>query len=176
MLKILMDSSEFDKYLKDKRFIEFPSMHFNRVKKAEWFKDPFVRKIIQEIDKASVELDFSVINNETHIGYSVDSLSGGSKFLILAYECSDRIMLATMGDNCTDLLEQIALYYEKNGKDLIIVSNYLHRFKFNYIKSIEYINWGIVCHSWMDIHDKVYDRYLNHEKSKRALWEDDEVD
>ncbi len=46
----------------------------------------------------------------------------------------DNVYLATMGDNCCDFLERIALDYEKEGKDLIVVANYLHKFQFNYIK------------------------------------------
>lgn len=168
MLKILIDSSEFNNYLKGKRFIEFPNAHFDRMKQAEWFEKDIVKQIIKDIDKAHVELGYSIVNNVTGLGYSVDDLSGGSKFLILVYNMRDRIFLATMGDNCTDLLEQIALVYEKEGKDLIIVSNYLHQFNFKYIKEIEYINWNIRCNSWEEVCREVYPKFLNHFEKKRG--------
>lgn len=171
MLKILIDSTEYDKYLKGKRFVEFPNSHFDRMKQQEWFSDELVKEIIQHIDNASIEVGFSVVNNITNMGYSVDNLSGGSKFLILAYKLRDRIFLATMGDNCTDLLEKIALEYEKDGKDLIIVSNYLHKINFKYIKEVEYINWNIKCHSWSDICKEIYPKFLKHFENKRIEWE-----
>lgn len=118
-----------------------------------------LKKIIHEIDDARVELGFSVRSNKTGAGYSVDTLSTGAKTLILMYELRDRIFLASMGDNCTDLLEEIAADYEKEGRDLIIVANYMHKFNFRHITSIEYINWGIVCHSWNDICKYVYSKF-----------------
>ena len=82
----------------------------------------------------------------------------------------DRVFLATMGDNGCDLLEKIALDYEKEGKDLIVVSDYLHKFNFKYVKEIEYINYGVICHNWNEIYDKVYDKFLNDtEKYRRGM-------
>lgn len=34
-----MGSENFDKYIKDKKFIEFPNAYFNTLKRSEWFKD-----------------------------------------------------------------------------------------------------------------------------------------
>ena len=137
MLKIVMGSENFDKYIKDKKFIEFPNAYFNTLKRSEWFKDQFVQEVIRDIDKAYVESGYAVHSIEYDEGYSVNDLSGGSKFLILAHTLRDNIYLATMGDNCTDFLERIALDYEKQGRDLIVVANYIHIFKFNFIKDIE---------------------------------------
>lgn len=164
MLKIIMDSREAHKYIGDTRYVNSPNAHFNRMKEQEWFSDALVKKIINDIDNSRVVIDFAVINNKSGIGYSVDTISGGSKFLILAHKLRDRIYLATMGDNCTDFLEQIALDYEKEGKDLYIVSDYMHKFNFKYIKEIEYVNWEIICRSWQDVCDTAYKKYMEHTK------------
>lgn len=169
MLKIILNSLSCKQYLGDKRFVESINAHFNRVKKQEWFDDEIVREIIQKIDNAHVELGFSVVNDKTGAGYSVNDLSGGAKFLILTHCIRDRVFLATMGDNGCDLLEKIALDYEHEGKDLVIVSNYIHKFNFKYIKKIEYVNYGIVCSSWDDIYDNVYDKFIKDtEKYRRG--------
>lgn len=117
MLKIILNSLECKQYFGDKRFVESINAHFDRVKKQEWFSNDIVKEIIQKIDGAHVEVGFSVVNDKTGAGYSVNDLSGGAKFLILVQCMRDRVFLATMGDNGCDLLEKIALDYEKEGKD-----------------------------------------------------------
>lgn len=170
MLKIILNSLECKQYLGDRRFVESISAHFDRVKKVEWFSDDIVREIIKEIDNSHVEVGFSVVNDKTGVGYSVNDLSGGAKFLILVQCMRDRIFLATVGNNGCDLLEKIALDYEKEDKDLIIVSDYVHEFNFKYVKEIEYINYGVVCHSWNEIYNKVYGRFLDDtEKYRRRM-------
>lgn len=164
MLKIIMGSELVYNFIDKKQFVEFPNGYFDSIKKEAWFNDKLVREIIEQVDRAYVELGFSVRSIDYSTGYSVNDLSGGSKFLILAHMLRDKVYLATMGDNCTDLLEKIAMEYEKEGKDLIIVSNYLHRFNFKYVKEIEYLNWGIRCKSWKEIYNKVYDRWEKQEK------------
>lgn len=167
MLKIIMGSEQVHKYT-DKRLIEFPGNYFNEMKKQDWFEDKFVQKIIKEIDKAYIELGFSVRSIEYGDGYSVNDLSGGAKTLILMHKLRNKMFLAMMGDNCTDLLEQIAISYEKTGQDLIIVENYLHQFKFNYIDSIHYINWGITCKSLSDINNLVKRKWYKQEDENKT--------
>jgi hypothetical protein len=168
MLKIIMDSKKYNDFNIGKEFIDCPNSFFNREKRPEWFKDKFVRKIINDIDDSYVEMDFSVVNKRLKIGYSVDTICSGSKLLILAYEMRDTVFLATMGDNCTDFLEQIALDYEKHGQDLVIVSNYIHHFNFKYIDTIKYLNWDIECHSWQEICDTAFNYYIRDVRADRA--------
>ena len=169
MLRIILNSLESEKYLNNKKLVESINAHFNRVKKQEWFNDELVKEIIQKIDNAHVELGFSIVNDKTGAGYSVNDLSSGAKFLILTHCIRDKVFLATMGDNGCDLLEKIALDYERENKDLVIVSNYIHKFNFKYIKEIEYVNYGVICKSWDDIYDKVYDKFFSDtEKYRRG--------
>lgn len=163
MLNIFMDSTlAANRYAK--LFIEFPNQRFNRVKEASWFEDDFVKEIISSIDNADVVVDEAIKSRKTGTGYSVDKLSGGAKALILMYELEDKIVLATMGDNCIEFVERIAAKYEKEGKELTIVSNYLHKFKFKYIKEIRYLNWDIICKSTDDIESLVEDKWYEHWK------------
>lgn len=167
MLKIIMGSENIGKEVNGVKFIRHPNTYFNEMKEKEWFHDKFVKQIIKEIDTAYVESDFAVHSINYDQGYSVNDLSGGAKFLILAYKLRNRVYLATMGDNCTDLLEQIALDYEKNGEDLVIVTNYLHKFNFKYIDKIEYLNWGIICKSKKDISSMILNKWYTQETENR---------
>lgn len=153
MLKIIMGMDEVNKYGLSNKFVISTSKYFNTAKKAEWFKKDLVKEIVSEIDNADILLDFALYSRNLKTGYSVNDLSGGSKYLILTLCDRDKTCLATMEDNCTDFLERISLEYEKEGKDLTIVSNYLHEFNFKYIKEIEYINWSRVVKSKREILD-----------------------
>lgn len=177
MLKIIM-GSERTREFTNKKFIEFPSRSFKAYKKSEWFEDTFVREIIEKIDNARMVSSFAVESLIYDAGYSVDDISGGSKALILIYKLRDYICLATMGDNCTDFMERIALDYEREGKDLWIVSNYLHLYNFRYVKDIEYVNWGIVCHSRKDIIDLVEQKWIaqEHEDFEEEEMTDEEME
>lgn len=169
MLRIILNSLESEQYLNNKKLVESINAHFNRVKKQEWFNDELVKEIIQKIDNAHVEIGFSVVNDRTGAGYSVNDLSSCAKFLILTHCIRDKVFLATMGDNGCDLLEKIALDYERENKDLVVVSNYIHKFNFRYIKEIEYVNYGVICKSWDDIYDNVYDKFMSDtEKYRRG--------
>ncbi len=168
MLKIIMGSERVKEFT-DRKLIQFPNYYFNEMKKQEWFKDEFVKEIIRTIDKAEVELGYSVHSIEYDAGYSVNDLAGGTKTLILIHKLRDLLFLAVMGDNCTDFLERIVADYEKEGKDLLIVENYLHRFQFRYIDSIYYVNWGITCHSLEDIDDKI--KYKWYEQDQSLDWD-----
>lgn len=173
MLNIFMDSTlAIGKY--GDSFIEYPNKRFNRVKRPEWFRDPFVKEIISTIDKADVVLDEALRSRLTGGGYSTEKLCGGTKTLILMYYMRNNVVLAAMGPNCTDFVERIALDYEKEGKELTIVSNYLHKYSFKYIDAIKYLNWDIICRSRMDIDKKITDLWYDHWAIKDTDDDDDE--
>ena len=169
MLKIILGIENVENYLSEKQLknlVDFPNKRFDRVKKPEWFKDPMVREIIDKIDNSRVEMDFSMVNNITNIGYSANDLCGGTKSLILIKMLTDKIILANMGDNCVEFLERIAKEYEDRGQDLLIVSNYLHAFKFKHIKEIYYYNFDITCRSEEDVCNKIVPLWIELETRK----------
>ena len=121
-------------------------------------------------------LGYAVKSLDYNEGYSVDDISGGSKTLILVYKMPDKVILTKMGDNCTDLLEQIALKYAEQGKDLLVASDYLHMYNFKYIDAIEYMNWGIVCHSKSEIDEQIRHRWYEQEGvyEREKAWANEE--
>ena len=162
MLKIILGVENVDKYIKNKRkFINFPNEYFNQYKEPEWFRDEFSKRLIKEIDKATIIADFAVQSDINGTGFSVNDLAGGTKTLMLMYNCPNNIVLAKMGDNCTKFVEWIASEFEKQGRDLIIVSNIIHQYDFKYIDKIHFINYNITCTSWQDVMDNVYMRWYN---------------
>jgi hypothetical protein len=72
---------------------------FERHKKVEWFQDPFVQRIMSEVDHVSV-IDGFVL--QAHDGTIIppEYLCTGTKTAICIYECPDQIFNVTqMGDN-----------------------------------------------------------------------------
>lgn len=165
MLKIIMGSEKVSEFINTDNFIEFTNSYFNARKKPDWFDDNLVKDIIRQIDKAEVINGYAVKSIEYDTGYSVDDISGGSKTLILILKRQDKIYLATMGDNCTDFLEQIAVIYEKQGKDLVVVENYMHHYNFKFIQEIQYMNWGIICRNASDIQRLIVPKWYEQEKT-----------
>lgn len=72
-----------------------------------WFEDPFVKKIVKQIDKSDVISQYLIISPV--LGpISYEKLSGGVKTLIMLYKKPELKMWATScGDNCMSLLFQI---------------------------------------------------------------------
>lgn len=179
MLKIIMGSEFAKQYVKGKYYVKDTKTYFNEYKKKNWFKPKIVKDIIRDIDKAEMDGVYSVISLIEDTGYSVNDLAGGTKTLIAIYNERDTVFYTSIGDNCTDFLERIALDYEKQGEDLVIVSNYLNDFQFNYVDSIEYLNWGIICHSFEDINRKVWPLWYEQEHPKKTpeeIAEEEEYD
>lgn len=74
----------------------------------EWIVDPFVKKMIQEVDQSTV-LDSGVIDSPVLGKIPPVGLSGGVKPLILVKFEKDKIFNAsTCGDNCANWLLKIA--------------------------------------------------------------------
>lgn len=82
---------------------------FDLQKKQEWFQDPFVQQVLQEVDKVSVLQGF-VLQTENGDVIPPEYLSTGSKTLICMYEMPDCIFnLTQMGDNVFVYACQLAL-------------------------------------------------------------------
>lgn len=163
MLRIILGSDYAEQQLGIKNIAYGLEDVFKAAKQKEWFSDELVREIISKIDNADVIADYSIYSREYKTGYSVDTLSSGTMSLILAYKMPDFRFSLRMGDNCTDFLEKIAAYHEKNGRDLVVITNYMHMFNFKYIDKIEYINWGIICNNKKDIVNNIMSRWYEQE-------------
>ena len=74
----------------------------------EWIIDPFVKEMIQDVDKLTV-LDSGVIDSPVLGKIPPTGLSGGVKTLILVKFDKDKIFnVSTCGDNCAKWLLKIA--------------------------------------------------------------------
>ena len=74
----------------------------------DWIVDPFVKKMIEDVDKSAV-LDSGVIDSPVLGKIPPVGLSGGEKTLILVKFEKDKIFNAsTCGDNCAKWLLKIA--------------------------------------------------------------------
>jgi len=149
MLKIILGCKDEDKYLKNKKYVNYNDGLFDDEYEEEWFEDPFVKRILADIDNIDLSKSngSSLKNSITGNIHSPKELSTGCKTLILIYKYSDVIFQARFGDNCTDLLEEIALH-----NDITIKSDYLHAFNFTVLSEIEYINYGVKAKCKKDIH------------------------
>ncbi len=171
-----MGTENIKKYRPDLEFIGAPHEMFEFKKKTSWFEHDFVKRVITAIDNARVELGFSVRSLENGDGYSVNDLSGGSKYLILMYERRNEpvIIRATGGDNCSDFIEEIAAACEKDGRDLIIASNYFYWWNFKFTKNVYFYNWDMTCSSRADL-QKAFDKWYEYERPvRRELTEEEQ--
>ena len=74
----------------------------------DWIVDPFVKKMIQDVDQSAV-LDSGVIDSPVLGKIPPTGLSGGVKTLILVKFEKDKVFNAsTCGDNCAKWLLRIA--------------------------------------------------------------------
>lgn len=75
--------------------------------REEWFKDPFVRKVVEQIDKSQVCDGF--IKSPVFGVISPSRLSSGTKALIMMKFLPDKVIYATRcGDNCAPLILELA--------------------------------------------------------------------
>lgn len=180
MLKIILGAENLEKYvdMSDKRYVRFASTWFNNVKEQSWFSDPFVQRIIREIDEAEVVCGSAVRSLTTHRGYSADHLSGGAKYLIMLYEYMDKPhrFLVTMGDNCTCLLEQIVKMYEAKGLDTIIAADYFYHWNYDVIGSVYFYNWDVTVHNEKEAYELVFRPWFDYNEPVREEQTEEEED
>ena len=88
--------------------------------------------MMQSISKSNGSSFKNSITGNIH---SPKELSTGCKTLILIYKYSNVIFQARFGDNCTDLLEEIAI-----NNDITIKSDYLHAFNFKTLSEIDLLH------------------------------------
>ena len=98
--------------------------YFNLHKRIEWFADPFVRKVIKEIDDSEV-IDGDYIRSPIWGGMSPERLSGGVKALILMRCVPGANVYATKcGDNCAPYIIELS-----KMQDVTITLRHSMRFK-----------------------------------------------
>lgn len=153
MLKIILGCKDEEKYLKNKKYVDYNDGLFDDEYEEEWFSDKFIRRILEDIDNIDISKSngSSFKNSITGNIHSPKELSTGCKTLILIYKYSNVIFQARFGDNCTDLLEEIAI-----NNDITIKSDYLHAFNFKTLSEIEYINYGMKAKCKSDIYDLLH--------------------
>ena len=72
-----------------------------------WFQDPFVRKMIEEVDKTRY-IDGYIFESPVLGPIPPEKLSGGVRTLIMIYEMPDKVFDATScGQNCAHMLLEI---------------------------------------------------------------------
>ena len=102
--------------------------HFN----VEWFRDPFIQEMIQDVDKSRY-VDGYIIESPVFGPIPPQMLSGGVQTLIMIYKSPELVFDATScGDNCARWLLEIG-----NREDVLINLQYLMRFSEPFSISIE---------------------------------------
>ena len=91
-----------------KEAVQNPAGYFKYGYEDEWIVDPFVKKMILDVDKSTV-MDSGVIDSPVSGKIPPVGLSGGVKTLILVKFEKDKVFNAsTCGDNCAKWLLEIA--------------------------------------------------------------------
>ena len=111
----------------------------------EWIVDPFVKKMILDVDKSTV-MDSGVIDSPVSGKIPPVGLSGGVKTLILVKFEKDKVFNAsTCGDNC-------ARFILERGRKQDITINLRHAMNFGKRKfTAEILNDGIIIHSMQEL-------------------------
>lgn len=104
------------------KFIDSSDIWFEGYKEVSWFDDPFVREIVQGIDRSTiVQGEFMV--SPIFGGTSVDKLSGGCKAVIAMYVQDEFPVWATLcGDNCAKYIVEVG----KRKDTHIVLSHYMN--------------------------------------------------
>ena len=131
------------------------SAYFKYDYEDSWIVDPFVKEMIQDVDKSTV-LDSGVIDSPVLGKIPPTGLSGGVKTLILFKFNKDKIFNAsTCGDNCAKWLLEI-------GKQKDVTVNLRHMMSFGKDTKfdIRIANGGEIVHSMKEL-IPVASKYLN---------------
>ena len=114
--------------------------YFNNVRKPEWFQDPFVKEMIQDVDKSEVVGPF-LIQSPVLGPIAPTLLSGGVKVLILMLK-DDKFMynISNCGDNCAKWILEIG-----KRKDITVFLQHYMRFPGEF--DIRIMNTGKIVHN-----------------------------
>lgn len=123
------------------------SLYFNNTYLDKWLMDPFARKIIKSVDKASV-LSGKAIDSKALGVIPVTQLSGGTKTLLLIYNNPEMVFNAsTCGDNCAPWILKTA---SKLKRDITINLHHIMDFGDKEFE-IKILNNGIIVHSMAEL-------------------------
>lgn len=83
-----------------------------------WFEDALSVKMIQSVDRATVESSHAIFSKPLGAMITPTELSGGTKTLLLIHHMPNKVFNAsTCGDNCTRWLLEIA---KQHKEDILI--------------------------------------------------------
>lgn len=119
MLNIIIESNYEETCKRLPNRISNVRGYFDTSYEPEWFDDEFVRKIIKVIDNTTVVSGINLYN-DVLLGISPESLSSGSKALIILFEEDYIVNGDRLGDNCIGLLLEIA-----KRKDITITTSHI---------------------------------------------------
>lgn len=93
------------------------STYFDNTYLDNWFEDELSKKIIKDIDKATL-LGSKAVESKALGVIPITKLSGGTKTLLLLRHKPEKIYnISTCGDNCAKWILKIA---KENKKDLVV--------------------------------------------------------
>jgi hypothetical protein len=158
MLTIILGNKNLEQYLKDKKFVEYNDGLFDEEYQEDWYNDDFIKRIMHEIDHIDLTQSDGVTfkNSITQDRHTHRELSTSCKTLILIYKYPNVVFQARFGDNCTDLLEEIASKHA-----ITIKSDYMHFYNFKYIHEINYINYNKIATNINDLL-KIFVEYIEY--------------
>ncbi|MDO5149526.1 MAG: DUF4869 domain-containing protein [Oscillospiraceae bacterium] len=120
------------------------SVYFKYSYDVTWFDDPFVKKMIEDVDNSRV-LGGSAIDSPVLGIIPPTSLSGGVKCLILIYKNTEHVFNASnCGDNCAKWLLEI-------GKERDVLVNLRHLMEFEGEFEIYIENTGEIVHNMEEL-------------------------
>lgn len=127
--------------------------YFDNVYDMEWFKDPFVRSMIEGVDKNYFEGDriISPILGEI----TPERLSGGVKCLILMWMLNVIVNATSCGDNCAEWINIIS-----KKKPLEIQLKHLMSFREISDMQIYVMNTKTVYYEWSSLLDDIIEQDL----------------
>ncbi len=114
--------------------------YFDHVYEDEWILDPFVKEMIQDVDRSTV-ISAHVIESPVLGAITPKELSGGVKVLILMLKDDSFIYnMSNCGDNCSKWILKIA-----ENKDLTVFLQHIMKFDGEF--EIKIMNTGKVVHN-----------------------------
>ena len=103
----------------------YVDMEFDEEYQSSWLNNELNLRILDEIDNCRVEADGLHDKDNPEIIFSIKEISSGAKALMICNMCEDvKIWGSIFGDNCTEILQEIA---EK--KDIYIYLQHILRFE-----------------------------------------------